>query len=58
MEKAYELAARWNRVFLRSVRALRDLRRYGPLVIRNAPGGQVNIGEKQVNVQGNGQQAS
>ena len=27
-----------------------NLRRYGPVVVQNAPGGQVNIGEKQVNV--------
>jgi len=38
---------RWNRMFMRSLRQLRDLRRYN-VVIQNA--GQVNIGEKQVNV--------
>lgn len=40
---------RFNRIMLRNVRALRDLRRYSPSVtIQQA--GQVNIGEKQVNV--------
>jgi hypothetical protein len=42
---------RFNRIFLRTLRALRDLRRYTPAVIvQNA--GQVNIGEQQVNVTG------
>ncbi len=39
---------RFNRLFLRTLRALRDLRRYAPAVtIQNA--GQVNIGAQQVN---------
>jgi hypothetical protein len=43
------MADRWNRIFLRNLRALRNLRRYAPAVhIENH--GQVNIGEKQVNV--------
>jgi len=45
---AAAMSDRFNRIFLRCVRALRDLRRY-PVTV-NAPGGQVNIGEKQVNV--------
>jgi hypothetical protein len=48
-DRAYDMADRWNRVFLRNLRALRDLRRYAPSVhIENH--GQVNIGKKQVNV--------
>src|SRR5437016_788194 len=48
-EQAMEMVDRWNRIFLRNLRALRDLRRYAPAVnIVNA--GQVNIGDQQVNV--------
>ena len=38
---------RFNRKFLRQLRALRDMRRFS-VVVNGA--GQVNIGEKQVNV--------
>jgi hypothetical protein len=49
LEQAASMAERFHRMYLRSVRALRDLRRYGPTVIvQNAS--QVNIGEQQVNV--------
>lgn len=48
---ALGLVERYDRLIQRSLRALRDLRRYGgPVIVQNAPGGQVNIGEKQVNV--------
>ena len=47
--RAAEMAERFHRSAMRTLRALRDLRRYTPTVsIQNA--GQVNIGEKQVNV--------
>ena len=47
--RAAEMADRFHRMAMRTLRALRDVRRYSPAVnIRNA--GQVNIGEKQVNV--------
>jgi hypothetical protein len=52
--EAREEAERWDRVFIRSVRALRDLRRYSTAVIVNNQGGQVNLasdGGQQVNVQ-------
>jgi hypothetical protein len=41
---------RFNRIFLRTLRALRDLRRYAPatVVVQNA--GQVNVGGQQVNM--------
>jgi hypothetical protein len=40
---------RLNRIFLRTLRALRDLRRYaGPVIVQNAE--QVNVGGQQVNV--------
>jgi hypothetical protein len=51
VERAAEMADRFNRMFLRSLRALRDLRRYLPAVIvQNA--GHVNVGEQQVNMSG------
>jgi hypothetical protein len=52
--EAREEAERWDRVFIRSVRALRDLRRYSTAVIVNNQGGQVNVASdrgQQVNVQ-------
>ncbi|SRR6266404_2245228 len=45
--KAREEAERWDRVFIRSVRALRDLRRYTTSVIVNNQGGQVNVAADQ-----------
>lgn len=50
---AHEEAERWDRVFIRAVRALRDLRRYSTAVIVNNQGGQVNVASdrgQQVNV--------
>ena len=46
---AVEMVDRWNRTFLRNLRALRDLRRYAVNVTIQGPG-QVNVGERQVNV--------
>jgi hypothetical protein len=51
LERAGAMADRFNRIFLRTLGALRDLRRYGPtVVVQNA--GQVNVGGKQINVAG------
>jgi hypothetical protein len=51
VEQAAAMADRYNRIFLRTLRALRDLRRYAPAVIvQNA--GQVNVRGQQVNVAG------
>jgi len=48
-EQATVMADRFNRMFMRTLRALRDLRRYSPAInIKNA--GQVNIADKQVNL--------
>jgi hypothetical protein len=47
LETAASMVDRCNRLFMRTLRALRDLRRY-PVVVQNA--GQVNIGEKQINL--------
>jgi len=44
---------RFNRIFLRTLRALRDLRRDGPTVIVKK-GGQLNVAEQQVNLAGGG----
>lgn len=40
---------RFNRLFMRALRQLRDLRRYTPQVVVHSAG-QVNVGEKQINV--------
>ena len=48
IDNAAAMVDRWNRMFLRCLRQLRDLRRYSPVVIQNA--GQVNVGGQQVNV--------
>jgi hypothetical protein len=48
IEQAGTMVERFNRLFLRTLRALRDLRRYAPTVIvQNA--GQVNVGAVQKN---------
>jgi hypothetical protein len=50
VEQAISMADRYNRLFLRTLRQMRDLRRY-PVVINNM-GGQVNVaadGGKQIN---------
>jgi hypothetical protein len=44
---ARDEAERWDRVFIRAVRALRDLRRYTTAVIVNNQGGQVNVASDQ-----------
>jgi hypothetical protein len=51
IEQAQNQIDRWNRIFLRTLRALRDLRRYSAPIQINNPA-QVNIGDKQINVQG------
>jgi hypothetical protein len=49
IDEAAKMVDRYNRMVLRTLRALRDLRRYAPsIVVQNA--GQVNVGERQVNV--------
>jgi hypothetical protein len=53
LERATQMADRFQRMFLRTLRQMRDLRRYvSPVIVQNA--GQVNIaadGGQQVNVQ-------
>jgi len=49
VEQAGAMVARFNRIFLRTLRALRDLRRGPqPVFVQNA--GQVNVAQQQVNV--------
>lgn len=51
LEQAVQMADRFNRMFMRTLRQLRDLRRYSPVTINNP--NQVNIatdGGQQVNV--------
>jgi hypothetical protein len=53
IEQAAAMVERFNRILLRTLRALRDLRRYSPTIfVQNA--GQVNVGGKQVNVTAEG----
>ena len=49
IEQSAAMADRFNRIFLRTLRALRDLRRYAPVTIQNA--GRVNIAGQQVLVE-------
>jgi hypothetical protein len=51
IEHAVQMADRFNRIFMRTLRQLRDLRRYAPVTINNP--NQVNIaaeGGQQINV--------
>jgi hypothetical protein len=51
IEHAAQEAERWNRIFLRTLKQLRDLQRFAPVLINNA--GQVNIaadGGQQINL--------
>ena len=43
------MADRFSRLFLRDLRALRDLRRYAPAVVVQGSA-QINVAERQVNV--------
>ena len=48
IEHAQQMMDRYNRLFLRTLRQLRDLRRYSTPVTINNPQ-QVNIGGQQIN---------
>jgi hypothetical protein len=53
LDQAATMADRCHKMYLRALRALRDLRRYTPsLVVQNV--GQLNLAQAQVNVQGTG----
>ena len=51
LEEAAAMADRFNRLFLRTLRQLRDLRRYTPAVTIESAG-QVNIGGQQISLTG------
>ena len=49
MEMSAGMVDRFNKLYIRTLRALRDLRRMSPnITVQNA--GQVNVGSQQVNV--------
>ncbi|MBX3291572.1 MAG: hypothetical protein KF881_01630 [Acidobacteria bacterium] len=51
LEQATQMADKWHRIYIRTLRALRDHRRYSPVTINNAK--QVNIatdGSNQANI--------
>jgi hypothetical protein len=50
IEQAVQMADQWNRIYMRTLRQLRDLRRFSPVAINSA--NQVNIavdGGQQIN---------
>jgi hypothetical protein len=49
VEQAMEMTDRWNKIFLRNLRALRDLRRYSP-VVNIGTAAQMNVGARQLYV--------
>lgn len=49
IDQAAHEADRWNRIMVRTIRSLRDLRRSNAVNVLAAPGSQVNIGQQQVN---------
>jgi len=51
LERAAMMVDRFNRLFLRSLRALRDYRRYAAPSVLVQHAGQVNVGQQQVNVE-------
>jgi hypothetical protein len=51
LEQAAAMVDRYNKIYLRSLRALRDMRRDAPkVVVQNAS--QVNVGAQQINMNG------
>jgi hypothetical protein len=49
LEQAAAMMDRYNRIFLRTLRALCDMRRHGrPVIVQN--GGQMNVAQQQVNL--------
>lgn len=49
IEQSANMADRFHRIAMRTLRQIRDLRRFSaPVIVKNA--GQVNVGNSQVNV--------
>jgi hypothetical protein len=45
LDQSAQMAERWQKLFVRALRALRDLRRHSPPVVLAGPGSQVNVGQ-------------
>jgi hypothetical protein len=52
LDQTAQMAERWQKLFVRALRALRDLRRHTPPVVLAGPGSQVNVGHQQINTTG------
>jgi len=52
LDQSGQMAERWQKLFVRALRALRDLRRHAPPVVLAGPGSQVNVGQQQINTTG------
>jgi len=52
LDQSAQMADRWQKLFVRALRALRDLRRHAPPVVLAGPGSQVNVGRHQINTTG------
>jgi hypothetical protein len=52
LDQSAQMAERWQKLFVRALRALRDLRRHAPPIVLAGPGSQVNVGHQQVNTTG------
>jgi len=52
LDQSAQMAERWQKLFVRALRSLRDLRRHAPPVVLAGPGSQVNVGQNQVNTTG------
>ena len=48
LDQSAQMAERWQKLFVRALRALRDLRRHAPPVVLAAPGSQVNVRRNQI----------
>jgi hypothetical protein len=52
LDQSAAMAERWQKLFVRALRSLRDLRRHAPPVVLAGPGSQVNVGQQQINTTG------
>lgn len=48
LDQSAQMAERWQKLFVRALRALRDLRRHAPPVVVAGQGAQVNVGQNQI----------
>jgi hypothetical protein len=52
LDQSAQMAERWQKLFVRALRALRDFRRHAPSVVLAGAGSQVNLGVVQSNTTG------